>query len=308
MRPQPPLARMVAPGLDDHEPAVVAPVAHGADDAVAALEQPGQRVLHEHLGAGGVHELVLAGADQLEAGAVADVGEALPAVRAEGALHDAAVVGAVEEPAPPLQLVDAVDDLVRVDLHHPPVVEQLAAEHGVGEVHLPAVVGVDVAEAGRDAALGHDRVRLAEQRLGHHDGAAAGLRRRHGGAHAGPAGADDQHVALVGDVALACHAQKPTCGSVNQPAWSMRMYTSAKSTEKRLTQAQTGWRDVERGQPAPGAVAGVAEARRRVAVEAAAGEVAQRMAAERVAGEQHDVDEQDRGPEPEAPAPVGRGC
>ncbi len=67
--------------------------------------------------------------------------------------------------APALQLVDAVDDFVRIDLDHPPVVDELAAEHGVGEMDLPVVVGVDVAQPGGDAALGHDRVRFAQQRL-----------------------------------------------------------------------------------------------------------------------------------------------
>ena len=36
------------------------------------------------------------------------------------------------------------------------------------EVHLPVVVRVGVAHRRRAAALGHHRVGLAEQRLGHH--------------------------------------------------------------------------------------------------------------------------------------------
>ena len=180
-------------------------------------------VLHVTSRARRVHQLVLAGADQLEAGAVTDVGEAFPAVRAERALHDPAVVGAVEEPSPPLQLVHAVDDLVRVDLDHAPVVEQLTAQHGVGEVHLPAVAAVDVAEPGGDAAFSHHGVRLAEQRLGDDDGAATRIGGCDRCSHAGAAGADDEDVALVGEVALGRHGQKPTWGSVNHAAWSRRM-------------------------------------------------------------------------------------
>ena len=47
---------------------------------------------------------LLQGADHLQAGAVADVGEPGVAVAAEVALRDQAVVGAVEERAPVLEL------------------------------------------------------------------------------------------------------------------------------------------------------------------------------------------------------------
>ena len=110
-------------------------------------------------------DLLLHRADQLEPGAVADVGEARVLVAAEVALADLAVRGAVEEGAVGLQLPDPVRRLLGVQLGHPPRVEELAAAHGVAEVHLPAVVAVDVAHARGDAALGHDRVRLAEQGL-----------------------------------------------------------------------------------------------------------------------------------------------
>jgi hypothetical protein len=52
-----------------------------------------------------------------------------------------------------------------VQLGHPEVVQELAAAHGVAEVHHPVVARVHVAHGGGRAALGHDRVRLAEQRL-----------------------------------------------------------------------------------------------------------------------------------------------
>ena len=87
------------------------------------------------------------------------------AVAAEVALQDAAVVRAVEERAPGLQLAHAVGRLLGVQLGHAPVVEVLAAAHRVGEVDLPAVALVDVGQRRGDAALGHHGVRLAEQRL-----------------------------------------------------------------------------------------------------------------------------------------------
>ena len=112
-----------------------------------------------------VDAVVLERADHLEAGAVADVGEPRVAVAAEVALEDAPVLRAVEERAPVLELADAVGRLLRVELRHAPVVQELAAAHRVAEVDLPVVLRVDVAERRGDAALGHDRVRLAEERL-----------------------------------------------------------------------------------------------------------------------------------------------
>src|ERR1700686_985535 len=111
-------------------------------------------------------------------------------MRSEGALHDETVLGAIEDATPTFQLEDTIDDLVRVELDHAPVVDQLAAEHGVPEVHLPAVLGVEGADAAGDAALGHHGVGPARPRLGDHSDAAAGLRRGDRRAHARAAGSD----------------------------------------------------------------------------------------------------------------------
>ena len=111
-------------------------------------------------------DLLLQGADHLQAGAVADVRQPRVLVAAEVPLADLALGGPVEQRAPRLQLPDPVRGLLGVQLGHPPVVHELAAAHGVAEVHLPVVVGVGVAHRRGAAALGHDRVRLAEQRLG----------------------------------------------------------------------------------------------------------------------------------------------
>ena len=110
-------------------------------------------------------DLLLQGADQLQPGAVADMGEPRVFVAAEVALADPAVRRAVEQRPVGLQFPDPVRRLLRVQLGHPRVVQELSAAHGVAEVHLPVVLGVDVAHGRRDAALGHHRVRLAEQRL-----------------------------------------------------------------------------------------------------------------------------------------------
>ena len=185
-------------GGEEHHLAGRPPVAHGArDPALGVVQQAQDLGLHEDVGAHG-DDLLLERADELQAGAVADVGQAGVAVAAEVALGDAPVLGAVEERAPALQLVDPVGGLHGVDLRHAPVVQHLAAAHGVAEVDLPVVLGPHVAHGGGHAALGHDRVRLAEQRLADERDPQAALLGLDGGPQPGAAGADDDDVVVVG--------------------------------------------------------------------------------------------------------------
>ena len=67
-------------------------------------------------------------------------------------------------------------------------------DHRVAEVGLPRVAVVDVGQRRGDAALGHDRVRLAKQGLADDADRAARLGRRDRRAQAGPARADDEDV------------------------------------------------------------------------------------------------------------------
>ena len=66
------------------------------------------------------------------------------------------------------------------------------------KVDLPRIVRRDVPERGRDAALGHDGVGLAEQRLADEPDVGTGGLGLDRGAQAGPAGADDQDVVRAG--------------------------------------------------------------------------------------------------------------
>ena len=156
------------------QPAALAVVGERPGDAVAVLQQPDDRPLHVDRDAL-VDAVVLQRADEFEAGAVADVGEPRVLVPAEVALKDLAVLGAVEDRAPRFEFADAGRGFLGVELGHPPVVDVLPAAHRVGEVDLPVVAVIDVGERRGDAALGHDGVRLAEQRLAHEpDGDARG--------------------------------------------------------------------------------------------------------------------------------------
>ena len=103
-------------------------------------------------------------------------------------------VGPVEDRAPQLELADAVRRLHGVELGHPRVVQELAADHRVAEVDLPRVRRGDVGERRGDAALGHHGVGLAEQRLADEPDVGAGLLGLDRGPQAGPAGADDEDV------------------------------------------------------------------------------------------------------------------
>ena len=185
-------------GREHHELAGRPPVAdQSGDRAVGVVEQAEHLELHEHLDALG-HRLLLEGPDELEAGPVADMGQPGVAVATEVTLEDQAVLGPVEQGPPVLELADPVGGLLGVELGHAPVVEHLAAAHGVAEVDLPAVLVVDVAEGGGHATLGHDRVGLAQQRLAHQGGAQALGPGLDGRPQAGAAGADDDDVEVVG--------------------------------------------------------------------------------------------------------------
>ena len=76
-------------GLEHDEAPALAPVAERARDAVAVFQQPRDRALHENVEAH-LHAAVLQRADHFQAGAVADVAEALEGVAAEGALQNVA--------------------------------------------------------------------------------------------------------------------------------------------------------------------------------------------------------------------------
>ena len=164
-----------------------------------------------------VDAVILQGADHLQPGPVTDVSEPRIAVAAEVSLQDAAVLRPVEESAPGFELQRPRGRLLGMDLGHLGVAQVLAATQGVGDVDLPVVPLVHVADRGRHAALGHHRMRLAEQRLADH--AAGGARGRDfdRGAQSGAARADHQHVVLAG-----CLFHQTSLKSVQMPIEHIR--------------------------------------------------------------------------------------
>src|SRR5215469_6614399 len=81
---------------------------------------------------------------------------------------------------------------------HPPVVDVLATAHRVSEVNLPAVTVVNIAHRGSDSALGHDGMRLTEQRFANQRYLHSRGGSRYGGAQTGATGSDNKYVVTVG--------------------------------------------------------------------------------------------------------------
>jgi hypothetical protein len=184
-------------------------------------EQMGGGALHVDRQAR-LHRAILQRADHLQAGPVADVGEARVGVPAERALHDLPIAGPVEDRAPELELTDPFRGLLGVQLRHAPVVEHLSADHRVAEVRLPRIGGSDVGQRGGDASLGHHRVRLSEERLADqpHRGPPGGRLDR--GAQPGATCADDQDVVRVRLVPRGRIGHRRIAGSTMNPAASSR--------------------------------------------------------------------------------------
>ena len=148
--------------LEEVEQTLLAVISEGGGDAVAVLDQGRYRAFHVHVDPL-VDPVILQRADHLQAGPVADVRQARIPMSTEVALQDPPVVGAVEERAPRLQFVHARRRFLGVQFGHAPVVDVLAAAHGVGEMDLPAVAFVHVGQRSRDSAFGHHGVSLAEE-------------------------------------------------------------------------------------------------------------------------------------------------
>src|SRR5689334_24986045 len=115
---------------------------------------------------------------------------------AERPLVYLAVVGARERHAPMLQLVHGFRRVADHVFDRVLVAEPVRSLDGV--VHVPTpVVGMHVAERGRDATLRRDRVRAGRKHLGDAGGAQARLAAAYHGPQARAAGANHDHVVGV---------------------------------------------------------------------------------------------------------------
>src|SRR5262249_34163901 len=114
---------------------------------------------------------------------------------AERALGDAAVLGAREDRAPVLELVDVVGGLVAEDLDRVLVAEVVRALDGVEGVLLGVVLG-GVPERRGDASLGRSGVAANRMDLGDQRNVGASIVRLDCRAHPCATGTYDQHIVL----------------------------------------------------------------------------------------------------------------
>ena len=152
--------------------------------------------------------VLLKGTDHLQTGTVAHMGEARVAVPAKVALKNTPVFGPIKKRPPLFKFQNPVRRLLGVELGHAPVVEHLAATHGIPEMDLPVVLLVDVAQGCGDPALGHDRMRLPEQRFTDKSGFDTGRRGFDGRAESRATRANHDHVVFVSLVLIVCHLRR----------------------------------------------------------------------------------------------------
>jgi hypothetical protein len=168
-----------------------------ADDALATpvvLDEPPREPLLVGLHVA-LHHLLVEHVHEDVAGDVGCVGRARLPGGAEGPLRYAAVLGAREDRAPVLELVDVVRRFVAERLDRVLVAEVVRPLDGVVGVLLGVVLR-RVPERCVDAALG--RAGMASRRVDLRDDrdVRAGVERLDGCAHAGTTGADDEDVVL----------------------------------------------------------------------------------------------------------------
>ena len=148
-------------------------------------------------------------------------------VAAEGALVDAAILGAREGHTIVLQLIHGLGGLTGEILHGVGVAEPVGALHRVVHVPFPAVRR-HVLQRGGDAALCCHRVGAGGKHLGDAGRAQALLGHAEGGAQTGTAGADHHHIVGVFDKFIGL-------GHVDQPPKAILMTAN---TDPRPTAAQ----------------------------------------------------------------------
>src|SRR5260370_26349013 len=102
-------------GFENDEAAGFAPIREGAGDAATVRQEARDRAFHVDIDAL-LNSAVLKRANHFQAGAVADVAEALESVAAESTLQNVAILGAVEEGAPLFELAYPIGRFLGVKL------------------------------------------------------------------------------------------------------------------------------------------------------------------------------------------------
>src|SRR5437879_1177206 len=179
--------------LKQQKPAALAVITKSSDNTISIFQEGENRALHVHIDPL-VYAVVLKGADHFEARAIANVSETRVPKSSEVSLKNISLARSIENSTPRLQLAHTCGRLFRVEFGHTPVVHVLAPAHRVGKMNFPVVGGIDRTQRCRDAALGHDGMRLPEKRFADQpdgDSASRSFDRR---AESSATGANNKHV------------------------------------------------------------------------------------------------------------------
>ena len=112
-----------------------------------------------------MYAVVLQRADHLQPGAIANVRQPGIAMSAKIALQNAAIFRAIEQRTPGFEFAHTGGSFLGVELRHAPVVQILAAAHGVGKVNAPAVAIVHICHGRGYSTLGHHGMCFAQKRF-----------------------------------------------------------------------------------------------------------------------------------------------
>jgi hypothetical protein len=221
-----------------HGPVRDVPGDHALALAVLGHDEVDGEVLDEELGVSphrlaiervqdGVPRPVGGGAGALHRRALAELGH----VAAEGALVDAAVLGAAEGHAVMLELDHGGRRLAGQVLHGVHVAQPVRSLDGIVHVPLP-VVGAHVLQAGGDAALGGDRVAARREELGDAGRLQPLLGHAERRAQARPTGAYDDDVVAVVDELVCGHPGRPILSAIRRSSGAARRVRPRRGLER----------------------------------------------------------------------------
>ena len=163
-----------------------------------------------------MNAVILQGANHLQTGAISHVREARVPVAAKISLQNAPVLCPIEHRTPGLEFAHAIGRFLGVELGHAPLIYILAAAHRVGEMHLPIVAIIHIAQRGRDAAFGHDGVRFAKERFANKPHRNPGRRCFNRSAQSRTTCPDHEHVVL--DCLIIRHRLRKPSGHARHPS------------------------------------------------------------------------------------------
>jgi hypothetical protein len=118
----------------------------------------------------------------------------------EIALQDTPISRAIEKGTPCFQFADARRRFLRMEFCHSPVAKILAATHRVGKVNSPVIPVIYISHRGGYAALGHDRVCLAQEGFRNESHLYSGRRSLNRSAQASAPRTNNKNIVFVGDV------------------------------------------------------------------------------------------------------------